>query len=70
MSADAKAWYDESGWCWSGLHAGPCQQAIPHTQGQELSRLLADLEHCMGFRLRWQIRVYPGSKTGLVGYRV
>lgn len=71
MSADAKAWYDDDGRNWRGLHDGPCLSPIPHDQGDTLVNLLTDIERCMvgDGALRWMIRVYPDGKAGLVGWR-
>jgi hypothetical protein len=69
MSADAKAWYDEDGRDWHGCHDGPCAaDAIPHDQADTLVLLLSGIEWCMNASLRWEIRVYPDGKAGLVGW--
>jgi hypothetical protein len=70
MSADAKVWYDESGWSWRGLHDGECRpSALEHRQQLSLSELVMGIEQCMGGRpMRWEIRQYPDGRSGLVGY--
>jgi hypothetical protein len=71
MSADAKAWYDDGGRSWKATHDGPCVEgASDHQYGESLSDVLRGVEHCTGTRLRWEIRVYPDGKTGLVGWDV
>lgn len=69
MSTDAKAWMDGEGWLsWRGIHDGACPHGEePHT-ATTLAELLADLETCMGRRIRWEIRTYPTGETGLVGW--
>ncbi len=69
MSADAKVWQDdEGGWLsWRGSHDGPCNRPTPHDQGSNLFDLLEDIGYCMG-TVRWEFRVYPDGKAGLVGY--
>ena len=66
MSADAKAWIDDDGWVWHGIN-DLCKKT--HT-AVGLSDLLRELEACenKGHSMRWQIRVYPDGKTGLVGW--
>ncbi len=69
MSADAKLWTNEAGeWC--GLHGGQClnDHHADHYSPWDLRDALADIEACMGHRLRWEFRVYPDGQAGLVGY--
>ena len=68
MSADAKAWYDDSGWVWCGIN-DRCDETHKECS---LSDLLRSVEACEndGRVMRWQIRVYPDGRTGLVGWCV
>lgn len=68
MSADAKVWPASTGWMWEGLHDGPCDHSS-HRQGEFLALLLADIEHCLGQSLRWEI-VQTGNGPALYGYLV
>lgn len=69
MSADAKAWVDESDGWWRACHDGPCSRPAAHAEGdRDLSVVLADVESCLGVKLRWSIRRYQHDEDGLVGY--
>jgi hypothetical protein len=71
VSADAKAWYDESGNLWKAIHDGDCKaDALPHQQPGRLTETLEAVEACMGVTLRWEFRQYPDGTIGLVGYEV
>jgi hypothetical protein len=68
MSADAKVWTDGDGREWQGNHDGLCApDAVSHEAGQ-LGLVISGIEWCMGADMRWEIRVYPDGKTGLVGW--
>lgn len=70
MSADAKVWRVGDGW--HGLHDGDCKSThseASHRQGDYyLSTVLADIETCMGTKLRWVEQTYPNGEIGLKGY--
>lgn len=66
MSSDAKAWTDDDGWTWHGIN-DLCEEVH---MAVGLTELLRELETCenKGSPMRWQIRIYPDGKTGVVGY--
>lgn len=72
MSADAKVWR-EGDW-WRGLHDGDC--VAPHDEASHrdgdyyLTVVLADIETCLGTKLRWIERTYTTGEIGLAGFVV
>ena len=66
MSADAKAWSDETGYFWSGCHDA-CPAPDTHCD-RPLAEVLAGIDQCAKCSMRWIIRLYPSGKTGLAGY--
>ena len=68
MSADAKVWAEDNG-DWNGTHDGQCRQQGEHRDTPyHLIETLRDIEACMGQSLRWEFRIYPDGKAGLIGY--
>ena len=70
MSADAKIWQDDEG-NWHGVHDGDCLLEFPHLEtAYDLLQLIIDIEECAneGRRMRWEFRIYPDGKAGLIGY--
>ncbi len=56
MSTDARLYMGEDGWSWTATHDGPCMVGAPdHTQPGRLRDKLAEIEHCLGVSLRWEI---------------
>lgn len=70
MSADAKIWREDENEWWRGIHDGPCiKEGWLHGEGDtSLSAVMASIETCCGRPLRWDFRMYPDNKIGLVGY--
>lgn len=67
MSADAKAWQEDDG-LWVVVHDGPCSHLARRHENFSLLDVLDDVGQCTKTRYAWEIRQYPDSKLGLVGY--
>ena len=68
MSSDAKVWQEDDGG-WQGLHDGLCKPGVlsHETDAYGLRELLEEIEACSRVK-RWEFRVYPDGKAGLVGW--
>lgn len=66
MSADAKAWPEESseGYYWNSID----DWEPDHHFGGTLAQVLTYIDSVVGGSMRWEIREYPDGTSGLVGY--